>query len=64
MTLSYQGRVLGSNVWSTLGFLPSGVFFMLIGLELPAIAFMRKDNRHSNRNNDERRSMLFKPENG
>jgi monovalent cation/hydrogen antiporter len=35
--LSYQGRVQGSNVWSTIGFMLNGVVFMLIGLELPHI---------------------------
>lgn len=35
--LSYQGRVQGANVWSTIGFILNGVVFMLIGLELPAI---------------------------
>jgi CPA1 family monovalent cation:H+ antiporter len=35
--LTYQGRVQGSNVWSTIGFLLNGVVFMLIGLELPYI---------------------------
>lgn len=35
--LSYQGRVQGSNVWSTIGFILNGIVFMLIGLELPAI---------------------------
>ncbi|WP_276371670.1 Na+/H+ antiporter [Chryseolinea sp. H1M3-3] len=35
--LSYQGRVQGSNVWSTVGFMLNGVVFMLIGLELPYI---------------------------
>ena len=35
--LSYQGRVQGSNVWSTIGFILNGVVFMLIGLQLPHI---------------------------
>jgi CPA1 family monovalent cation:H+ antiporter len=35
--LTYQGRVQGSNVWSTIGFMLNGVVFMLIGLELPYI---------------------------
>jgi monovalent cation/hydrogen antiporter len=35
--LTYQGRVQGSNVWSTLGFILNGVVFMLIGLQLPYI---------------------------
>lgn len=35
--LSYQGRVQGSNVWSTIGFVLNGIVFMLIGLQLPAI---------------------------
>jgi monovalent cation/hydrogen antiporter len=35
--MTYQGRVQGSNVWSTIGFILSGIVFMLIGLELPAI---------------------------
>jgi Na+/H+ antiporter len=35
--LSYQGRVQGSNVWSTIGFILNGIVFMLIGLELPYI---------------------------
>lgn len=35
--LSYQGRVQGSNVWSTIGFVLNGLVFMLIGLELPVI---------------------------
>jgi CPA1 family monovalent cation:H+ antiporter len=34
---SYQGRVQGSNVWSTIGFILNGVVFMLIGLELPYV---------------------------
>ena len=35
--LSYQGRVQGSNVWSTIGFILIGLVFMLIGLQLPTI---------------------------
>jgi CPA1 family monovalent cation:H+ antiporter len=35
--LSFQGRVQGSNVWSTIGFLLNGVVFLLIGLQLPKI---------------------------
>ncbi len=35
--LTYQGRVQGTNVWSTVGFLLNGVVFMLIGLQLPYI---------------------------
>jgi len=35
--LSYQGRVQGSNVWSTIGFMLNGLVFMLIGLQLPSI---------------------------
>jgi monovalent cation/hydrogen antiporter len=35
--LSYQGRVQGSNVWSTIGFILNGLVFMLIGLQLPSI---------------------------
>lgn len=35
--LSYQARVQGANVWSTVGFMLNGVVFMLIGLELPHI---------------------------
>lgn len=35
--LTYQGRVQGSNVWSTIGFMLNGVVFMLIGLQLPYI---------------------------
>jgi monovalent cation/hydrogen antiporter len=35
--LTYQGRVQGSNVWSTIGFILNGLVFMLIGLELPSI---------------------------
>lgn len=31
---SYRGRVEGSNVWSTIGFVLNGIVFMLIGLEL------------------------------
>jgi CPA1 family monovalent cation:H+ antiporter len=36
--LSYEGRVQGSNVWSTIGFVLNGVVFLLIGLQLPSIA--------------------------
>jgi len=35
--LTYQGRVQGSNVWSTIGFILNGIVFMLIGLQLPYI---------------------------
>ncbi len=35
--LSYQGRVQGSTVWSTIGFVLNGIVFLLIGLQLPAI---------------------------
>src|SRR5688572_28800833 len=35
--LSYQGRVQGFNVWSTIGFVLNGIVFMLIGLQLPLI---------------------------
>lgn len=35
--LTYQGRVQGSNVWSTIGFLLNGLVFMLIGLQLPYV---------------------------
>jgi CPA1 family monovalent cation:H+ antiporter len=35
--LSYQGRMQGSNVWSTIGFILNGLVFMLIGLQLPFI---------------------------
>jgi monovalent cation/hydrogen antiporter len=35
--LTYQGRVQGSNVWSTIGFILNGLVFMLIGLQLPNI---------------------------
>lgn len=35
--LTYQGRVQGSNVWSTIGFILNGIVFMLIGLQLPVI---------------------------
>jgi monovalent cation/hydrogen antiporter len=40
---TYQGRVQGSNVWSTLGFVLNGIVFMLIGLELPAITSQMGD---------------------
>lgn len=35
--LTYQGRVQGSNVWSTIGFVLNGLVFLLIGLQLPSI---------------------------
>ncbi|MEO7990003.1 MAG: Na+/H+ antiporter [Chryseolinea sp.] len=35
--LSYQSRVQGSNVWSTIGFVLNGLVFLLIGLQLPSI---------------------------
>jgi CPA1 family monovalent cation:H+ antiporter len=35
--LSYQGRVQGSNVWATIGFVLNGIIFLLIGLQLPLI---------------------------
>jgi monovalent cation/hydrogen antiporter len=35
--LSYQGRVQGANVWSTIGFVLNGIVFLLIGFQLPAI---------------------------
>ncbi|HEY0677286.1 MAG TPA: Na+/H+ antiporter [Chitinophagaceae bacterium] len=35
--LSYQGRVQGSNVWSTIGFVLNGFVFLLIGLQLRII---------------------------
>jgi monovalent cation/hydrogen antiporter len=35
--LSYLGRVQGTNVWSTIGFVLNGLVFMLIGLQLPSI---------------------------
>src|SRR5258708_34496719 len=35
--LTYQGRVQGSNVWSTIGFVLNGVVFLLIGLQLSSI---------------------------
>ncbi|HLO82103.1 MAG TPA: Na+/H+ antiporter [Chitinophagaceae bacterium] len=34
---SHQGRIQGSNVWSTIGFVLNGIVFMLIGLQLPVI---------------------------
>ncbi|MBA4053954.1 MAG: Na+/H+ antiporter [Marivirga sp.] len=34
---TYQGRIQGSNVWSTIGFILNGLVFMLIGLQLPSI---------------------------
>src|SRR5882672_451024 len=36
--LTYQGRVQGLNVWSTIGFVLNGVVFLLIGLQLPSIS--------------------------
>ncbi len=35
--LTYQGRVQGTNVWATIGFVLNGIVFLLIGLELPSI---------------------------
>jgi Na+/H+ antiporter len=35
--LTYQSRVQGSNVWSTIGFVLNGLVFLLIGLQLPSI---------------------------
>jgi monovalent cation/hydrogen antiporter len=35
--LTYQGRVQGANVWSTIGFVLNGIVFLLIGLQLPLI---------------------------
>lgn len=35
--LTYQGRVQGVNVWSTISFVLNGLVFMLIGLQLPMI---------------------------
>jgi len=35
--LTYQGRVQGTNVWSTIGFVLNGIVFLLIGLQLPSI---------------------------
>jgi monovalent cation/hydrogen antiporter len=35
--LSYLGRVQGSNVWSTIGFILNGLVFIMIGLQLPSI---------------------------
>ena len=35
--LTYQGRVQGFNVWSTIGFVLNGIVFLLIGLQLPLI---------------------------
>lgn len=35
--LTYQGRVQGINVWSTIGFVLNGLVFLLIGLQLPYI---------------------------
>lgn len=39
LMLSYQGRVQGSNVWSTIGFVLNGFVFLLIGLQLPLIIY-------------------------
>lgn len=41
--LSYQGRVQGANVWSTIGFVLNGVVFLLIGLQLPSITRQMED---------------------
>ena len=38
--LTYQGRVQGSNVWSTIGFILNGIVFMLIGLFTRPTAFI------------------------
>lgn len=35
--LTYQSRLQGANVWSTVGFVFNGIIFMLIGLQLPSI---------------------------
>jgi monovalent cation/hydrogen antiporter len=35
--LSNRGRVQGTNVWSTIGFVLSGLVFLLIGLQIPSI---------------------------
>jgi CPA1 family monovalent cation:H+ antiporter len=37
LMLTYQGRVQGSNVWTTIGFVLNGIVFLLIGLQLPLI---------------------------
>ena len=36
--LTYQSRIQGVNVWTNLVFLLNGLIFMVIGLQLPAIA--------------------------
>src|SRR6478609_6086785 len=41
--LSYRGRVQGSNVWATIGFVLNGIVFLLIGLQLPSIARQVED---------------------
>jgi Na+/H+ antiporter len=41
--LTYQGRVQGLNVWSTIGFVLNGVVFLLIGLQLPSISSQVED---------------------
>jgi monovalent cation/hydrogen antiporter len=41
--LSYQSRVQGSNVWSTIGFVLNGLVFLLIGLQLPSITSQLED---------------------
>jgi len=41
--LTYQGRVQGTNVWSTIGFVLNGVVFLLIGLQLPSITRQVED---------------------
>lgn len=35
--LTYQSRIQGVNVWDVLGFVLTGLIFLLIGLQLPAI---------------------------
>ena len=35
--LTYQSRLQGLNVWTTLGFVLNGLVFILIGLQLPSI---------------------------
>ena len=45
--LSYQSRVQGANVWSTVGFVLNGLIFMLIGLQLPNIVRQLEDIRLS-----------------
>lgn len=35
--LTYQSRIQGLNVWTTLGFILNGFIFLLIGLQLPSI---------------------------